>query len=167
MFLIVLRHEKMGCICCKEDATEEEREPLIQAEDISSSLSRPRSVRSRPDLDGFHTSLTGTPTDVNQNKAYEEIMKRFNDSIIPFETHGRLGRDFIEQEMSNHQMYFNEYFGNIKVDLLQNFKGNEDTVDECVPNENLITSMSAFCSEIRDSINQNGGFDQIHFQFNN
>ena len=42
----------MGCICCKEDATEEEREPLIQAEDISSSLSRPRSVRSRPDLDG-------------------------------------------------------------------------------------------------------------------
>ena len=42
----------MGCICCKEDATEEEREPLIQAEDITSSLSRPRSVRSRPDLDG-------------------------------------------------------------------------------------------------------------------
>lgn len=39
-----------------------------------------------------HTSLTGTPTDVNQNKAYEEIMKRFNDSIIPFETHGRLSR---------------------------------------------------------------------------
>ena len=78
-------------------------------------------------------------------------------------------------------MYFNEYFGNIKVDLFQNFKvqyqfpeagilifyvqGNEDTVDECVPNENLIASMSEFCSEIRDSINQNGGFDQIHFQF--
>ena len=39
-----------------------------------------------------HTSLTGTPIDVNQNKAYEEIMKRFNDSIIPFETHGRLSR---------------------------------------------------------------------------
>jgi len=49
-------------------------------------------------------------------------MKRFNDSIIPFETHGRLSRDFIEQEMSHHQMYFNEYFGNIKVDLFQNFK---------------------------------------------
>jgi len=47
------------------------------------------------------------------------------------------------------------------------FQGNEDTVDECVPNENLIASMSEFCSEIRDSINQNGGFDQIHFQFNN
>ena len=30
--------------------------------------------------------------------------------------------DFIEQEMSHHQMYFNEYFGNIKVDLFQNFK---------------------------------------------
>ena len=44
-------------------------------------------------------------------------------------------------------------------------QGNEDTVDECVPNENLIASMSEFCSEIRDSINQNGGFDQIHFQF--
>ena len=29
--------------------------------------------------------------------------------------------DFIEQEMSHHQMYFNEYFGNIKIDLLQNF----------------------------------------------
>ena len=106
--MFLFRHEKMGCICCKEDATEEEREPLIQAEDISSSLSRPRSVRSRPDLDGcksnsskntfrkftysVHTSLTGTPIDVNQNKAYEEIMKRFNDSIIPFETHGRLSR---------------------------------------------------------------------------
>ena len=106
--IFLFRHEKMGCICCKEDATEEEREPLLQAEDISSSLSRPRSVRSRPDLDGckiffmpkvvclslysVHTSLTGTPTDVNQNKVYEEIMKRFNDSIIPFETHGRLSR---------------------------------------------------------------------------
>ena len=42
-----------------------------------------------------HTSLTGTPTDVNQNKAYEEIMKRFNDSIIPFETHGRLSRGML------------------------------------------------------------------------
>ena len=48
----------MGCICCKEDATEEEREPLIQAEDISSSLSRPRSVRSRHDLDGCKSSST-------------------------------------------------------------------------------------------------------------
>ena len=58
--IFLFRHEKMGCICCKEDATEEEREPLLQAEDISSSLSRPRSVRSRPDLDGckiFHSQI--------------------------------------------------------------------------------------------------------------
>ena len=55
----------MGCICCKEDATEEEREPLLHAEDISSSLSRPRSVRSRHDLDGCKKITLFTFTSVN------------------------------------------------------------------------------------------------------